>query len=82
MHVCASVKVFIKQLGLRLAVARRRARQLQMAEKDTSHSAGRKQTGAAVGKYFLCHGAELLLNGYNIRSENKTPIEKVFVWVH
>lgn len=48
MHVFASVKVFIKQLGLSLAVARRRARQLQMAGKGTSQWAGSKQTGAAV----------------------------------
>lgn len=43
MHVCASVKVFIKQLGLRLAVARRRVRQLHTAGKDTSQWAANRQ---------------------------------------
>lgn len=48
MCVCASVKVFIKQLGPRLAVARRRARQLHMPGKDTSQWAGSEEAGAAV----------------------------------
>ena len=46
-HVClsASVGIFMKQLGPRLAVARRRARQLHMAGKGTSQRAGSSDMG-------------------------------------
>lgn len=52
MHVCVSVCLswgFIKQLGLRLAVARRRVRQLHMAGKGTSQRAGSEQATVTWG---------------------------------
>lgn len=47
MHVSLSARVFIKQLELRLAVARRRVRQLHMAGKGTSQREGSDQGRAA-----------------------------------
>lgn len=46
--MCPFARVFIKQLELRLAVARRRVRQLHMAGKGTSQRAGSDHGRAAV----------------------------------